>query len=286
MSKLRYYFKYSIYLILIITISTPSLQAKQQNVTTLSLNASITDNNDFLKDNVNWFLFTNNENKPKLIFQKKGGSEVLTIPKGDYILVTLYGYAKDISYLNITNDNYKKNINLNAGILSLSPYFKDKKNIKKQELKDFSFSISLINEEQDSEIVVIDKILPETPIIIKQGFYNITTYYRGEIAAKNELNIVAGKYTQADVKLDSAQITVSLANSESGEALAGTSWSIITETNDLVYEKTSSYISPMLIAGTYTVMAKYDGELYQKNIMVKSGEHKNVTLITSIDKVQ
>lgn len=255
----------------------------------ITFNAQLIKDSSNLTDNVHWFLFSKDNNNLRLLTHEKGGSQSIALYEGNYTMVTTYGYAKKITHFDVVpNSNEIKNIVLQAGILSLNAHFPLKQateNARKN--NDFTFSLTKLSEndeDDDEDNIEIGVILSKQPITLTAGSYEINTYFRGQLAAKNDLKIIEGRHVQADILLDSAQIKVHLANREGGEALIGPIWSIFAETSDLAYEKASSYIEPILASGKYTIIATYKGEVYQKVITVKPGEHQHIELLTSKDK--
>ncbi len=259
-----------------------NIQAQATDKGDVYLNASLVEDSSYLSQGIHWFIFKQENNKQKLtpVRQEKGGSQTLKLPSGKYTLVTIYGYANHVSEFEVfANQEQTINITLNAGLLSLTAHFANLSS--KKNASEFSFKIQPLNEMLiPIQPVLVDRLPPEKTIITKQGIYEITTYYHNQIAAKNNLYIVPGRHTKAKIALNVAQITLGLVKKNSQKKhLPNVFWTIIDATSDIVYEKEGTTITPILTAGTYTVLAKYNGKTYEKTITVNTGQNKTIEIL-------
>ena len=66
-----------------------------------------------------------------------------------------------------------------------------------------------------------------------------------------------------------------------GEAIADTSWSILTESGDIVRESVGAFASMVLAEGNYAVVAKNRDRLYQREFTVEAGRNRDVEVIAT-----
>jgi ribonuclease PH len=64
-----------------------------------------------------------------------------------------------------------------------------------------------------------------------------------------------------------------------GEAIADTSWSILTESGDPVRELVGAYASMVLAEGTYAIVAKNRDRIYQRDFTVVAGRNQEVEVL-------
>ena len=66
-----------------------------------------------------------------------------------------------------------------------------------------------------------------------------------------------------------------------GEAIADTSWSVVTQSGDTVRDIVGAYAPMVLSEGEYTVIAKNRDKLYQRELKVEAGHNQEVELIAN-----
>ena len=91
---------------------------------------------------------------------------------------------------------------------------------------------------------------------------------------------MAGRLTEAMVEHRAAQLTMKLVRDEGSEAIADTSWSVLTDTGDIVKEIVGAYASMVLAEGNYTVVAKNRDRIYQKDFEVVAGRNTDIEVLT------
>ncbi len=80
-----------------------------------------------------------------------------------------------------------------------------------------------------------------------------------------------------------AQLNMKLVRAEGGEAIADTSWSVLTGSGDVVREAVGPFASMVLAEGDYTVIAKNRDRIYQRNFTVEAGNDEDIEVVTSRD---
>jgi hypothetical protein len=93
--------------------------------------------------------------------------------------------------------------------------------------------------------------------------------------------VEAGKLTEATVEHRAAELTLKLVREEGGEAIADTSWSVLTNSGDPVRESVGAFASMVLAEGDYTIVAKNRDRIYQREFTVVAGRNQEVEVLAN-----
>ncbi len=94
-----------------------------------------------------------------------------------------------------------------------------------------------------------------------------------------DIQVAAGKLTQATIQHRAARITFKLVSSVGGEAIADTAWSILTASGDIIAENVGAFATMVLSEGNYTAVARNKDRIYQRDFAVKAGRNSDVELL-------
>ncbi len=70
-----------------------------------------------------------------------------------------------------------------------------------------------------------------------------------------------------------------LVRESGGEAIADTSWSVLTNSGDPVRESVGAFASMVLAEGDYTIVAKNRDHIYQRDYSVEAGRNEEVEVL-------
>lgn len=200
------------------------------------------------------------------------------LPPGTYFIYASFGRLSAQKRIIIKEDApplYEK-FNFNAGGLKMSAQLAG----GTIDLQKVRFSIYLDNSESEASLL-LSNIKPQEIIRLRQGKYHIVSDYGSVNAIKRlDVNVQAGKVTEATLEHTAAKITLRLVRQKGGEALADTSWVITDSSGDSIYETAGAYAVLLLAEGDYTIIAKNKDSLYQKNIFVTSGQDQKIDIST------
>ena len=96
---------------------------------------------------------------------------------------------------------------------------------------------------------------------------------------RSDIRVSAGKLTDVAVTHRAAVITLKLDSDKGGEALANTQWSVLTPGGDVVKEATGAFPKVILAEGDYSVVARNEGKVYQRDFNVASGADGEVEVV-------
>jgi hypothetical protein len=96
---------------------------------------------------------------------------------------------------------------------------------------------------------------------------------------RSDIHVEAGKLTEATVEHKAAELTLKLVRERGGEAIADTSWAVLTESGDVVHESVGAFASMVLAEGDYAVVAKNRERIYQREFTVVAGRNRDVEVL-------
>jgi hypothetical protein len=91
--------------------------------------------------------------------------------------------------------------------------------------------------------------------------------------------VQAGKLTDATLRHRSAVMTLKLVGAPGGEALANTSFTILTPGGDVIREMIGAFPSLVLAEGEYVAIARHDAKTYQTTFKVDSTVDRDVEVL-------
>lgn len=256
---------------------TQNTNIKNKQLSTLILTAKLSERDAiYLQKNIIWKIFTSQPAAaPKLLTSITGGREIFKLPAGKYTIVAIYGGAYQTLEVELkAKEVQAKELVLDAGAAEFSAIFPGQPNYSKADLEFAIFS----TEDDGLKEPYLQKIKPNDTVILKAGSYNLVAYYGNEMATQNNIQVEADKLITYQIELNNAQITLSLLDPKTNQPLENTKWSIVDESSDIAYEANGKEIKPILAAGEYTILASYNGNIYEKIIKVTTAKDQTITL--------
>ena len=127
--------------------------------------------------------------------------------------------------------------------------------------------------------------LPEGSYHIVSTLLDTTQGSQGENNTTNsivtaDLRVPSGKIIEATLRHRAATMTLKLVKATGGEALANTSFSILTPGGDVIRELIGAFPSLVLAEGEYVAIARNDGKTYQTTFKVQSTLDRDVEVPT------
>ena len=94
-----------------------------------------------------------------------------------------------------------------------------------------------------------------------------------------DIKVVSGKLVDVTLRHRCATITLKLVNKAGGDALANTTFTVLTPGGDVIRELIGAFPSLVLAEGEYAVVARHDAKTYQSSFEVKSGMDRDVEVV-------
>jgi hypothetical protein len=220
------------------------------------------------------------DGKLPLIASARGGTSVFQLDPGSYLVHASYGRAGATKRITVGKEAKKEVIVLDAGGLKLDAVLPSGGRIPPEKLR---FSIYEAEPGADGErALIIPDVRPDVVVRLNAGTYHVISKY-GSVNAviRSDIRVAAGKLTEATVEHRAAQLTMKLVRDHGGEAIADTSWTVLTDSGDVVRESVGAFATMVLAEGDYTVVAKNRGHTYQRALTVEAGNNEEVEVLTS-----
>ena len=261
-----------------------SLSAEGQ----VTLTAKLTDDSPDLTRGLVWRVFKpdpGEDGKLPLVASGQGGTGTFGLEPGSYLVHAAFGRAGATKRITVGREQRTESFVLDAGGLKLDAAISGGYPIPASKLR---FSIYEAEEDSDGErALIIPNVSPNTVVGLNAGTYHVVSTF-GVVNAviRSDIRVEAGKLTEATVEHRAAQLTIKLVRESGGEAIADTSWSILTASGDIVRELVGAYASMVLAEGEYAIIAKNRDRIYQRDFTVKAGPNQEVEVVTSRDLVE
>src|SRR5262249_7493888 len=109
-------------------------------------------------------------------------------------------------------------------------------------------------------------------VIVPEGtYYIVSNYGDSNSVVRSDIRVQTGKLTDVTVTHRAAVITLKLVSDTGGEALANTSWSVLTKGGDVIKESIGAFPKVVLAEGDYVALARNDGKTFERGFKVITG---------------
>jgi hypothetical protein len=251
----------------------------------LVLEARLVANGPALTEGLIWRVFStqpNAEGQLPLVDTAEGGATTLHLVAGDYLVHAAFGRAGATKRVTIARSNQTESLVLDAGGLRLDATVGDGRTVAPDQL---SFEIQ--QQDETGELVtVVPNATPARVLQLSAGTYHVVSRY-GNVNAvvRADIQVEAGKLTEAVMRHTGAEVTLKLVSVEGGEALANTSWTVTTQDGLEVHHSVGAFPSIVLAAGNYTAVAQHQEQIYSRDFAVEAGIERDIEVRLS-DLVQ
>ncbi len=249
----------------------------------ITLSAKLTDDGKDISRGLVWRVFGPDpgpDGKLPLLASAQGGTSSFRLAPGGYLVHASYGRAGATKRITVGREGKREDLVLDAGGLKLDAVLAGGVRIPPNKLK---FSIYEAQPGADGErALIIPDVKPNSVVRLNSGTYHVVSTY-GSINAiiRSDIRIEAGKLTEATVEHHAAELTMKLVREPGGEAIADTSWSILSGSGDSVREMVGAFASMVLAEGDYTIIAKNRDRIYQRDFTVVGGRNQDVEVLAT-----
>lgn len=261
-------------------------QPPKGNILHLSAVLSATDAQP-LHGGLRWRIF---DEKPELdgshalVAESYDATPALTLRDGSFIVHAAFGLAGATKRVTIDAKGGSERLVLNAGALRVVGMLGD------TPIAPAKSQISIyVPERNNSEAKLVANGKSGDTIGLPEGNYHIVSTLldpqsNGSVNSTNsvvsaDLRVQAGKLTDAALRHRAATMTLKLVSGPSGEALANTSFTILTPGGDVIREMIGAFPSLVLAEGEYVAIARHDSNVYQTNFKVESTIDRDVEVL-------
>jgi hypothetical protein len=267
---------------------SPVLPGESSQGTTtrdVRLDALLKDKGGAVEQGLTWRVFSpvpGSDGKLPLVATSQGGSAAFQLVPGEYFVNVAFGRAGATRKIrvNASGPTEHQTLVLDAGGVTLNAVSGADMRIPRNELS-FSIFSSDVKEDGERALVVAD-VKPDTVIRLNTGTYHVVSNY-GSVNAviRADIQVEAGKLTEATIQHRAAKLTLKLVAEPGGEAIADTAWSILTASGDVVSESVGAFPTLVLAEGDYSAVARNNEKIYQRDFTVTAGVNADVEVLLS-----
>ncbi|WP_313616758.1 hypothetical protein [Agrobacterium sp.] len=261
----------------------PSVNEPAQTASDVILEAKLTGDGEAMQQGLAWRVFSpipGEDGKLPMLASSEGGTATFHLLPGDYFINVTFGRAGVTKKLVVPMSGKvdKQVLILDAGGFVLNATAGTDRKIPGNQLK-FSVYSSDVSDDGERKLVMND-VKPNTIIRLNAGTYHVVSEYGGiNAVVRADIQVEAGKLTEATLQHHAAQATLKLVSEKGGEAIADTAWSVLTSGGDIVSESVSAFSTMVLAEGEYTAVARNKDKIYQSNFKVESSHDTDVEVL-------
>lgn len=283
-------------------------QAPEMGPGTLRLSATLTGSDARLTGGLRWRVFalhTDSDGQRPLVVESSEAQPTLTIPPGDYIVHVALGLASASKRVTVGSDVRSETLAVNAGALRVTG------TLGGAPIDPAKLSIAVyVPERNNPEAkLVYPKARAGELIGLPEGFYHIVSTFLDTVGVGSvgvgkpgggapsaptatnsivaaDIRVAAGKLVDVTLRHRCATVTIKLVNNPGAEALANSSFTVLTPGGDLIRELIGAFPSLVLAEGEYVVIARHDSKTYQATFQVQSGLDRDVEVIAKENATQ
>jgi hypothetical protein len=202
--------------------------------------------------------------------EDKSPTPTFTLPAGDYVVEVTFGLASAAKAVHLRSEVTREVFEIPAGGLRLEGRVGD----AKIPVGQISFDIFTGSQfDADDKRPIAAGVTTGEVVVVPEGTYHIVSSY-GEFNSivRSDIRVRAGKLTDVTVTHRAAAITLKLVGDQGGEALANTTWSVLTPGGDEIVRSIGGAFPKVVLAeGEYRAVARNDGKIYQRTFKVNAG---------------
>jgi hypothetical protein len=213
-----------------------------------------------------------------LVASSQGGTGIFMLEPGSYLVHASFGRAGATKRITVAESFKTESVVLDAGGLKLDAVLSGDVRIPPSKLS-FSIYEAQADANGDRALIVPD-VNPNAVVRLNSGTYHVvSTYGKVNAVIRSDIHVEAGKLTEATIEHKAAELTMKLVREHGGEAIADTSWSILTDSGDIVRESVGAFASMVLAEGDYAIVAKNRDRIYQRDFRVEAGRNQDVEVL-------
>ena len=238
-----------------------------------------------------------------LIVESSLAQPTLTMPPGDYVVHVAFGLASAAKRVTLGPEVRSERLTLSAGALRIDGTLGDAP-IDPSKL---SLAIYVPQNRNPQGKLVYAKGKAGDIIGLPEGTYHIVSTYLDTVGAHSgatapansgksaalappaaipsnsivnaDIKVVSGKLIDVTIRHRCATLTLKLVNKPGAEALANTTFTVLTPGGDVIRELVGAFPSLVLAEGEYVVIARHDAKIYQSTFQVQTGMDRDVEVV-------
>jgi hypothetical protein len=282
---------------------TPTSESAQA---TLSLSAGLNGSGAPLTGGLRWRVFGSQadpDGSHPLIVESGQAQPTLTIPPGDYVVHVAFGLASAAKRVTLGAEVRSERLTVSAGALRIEGTLADAP-IDPSKL---SLAIYVPQNRNPLGKLVYAKAKAGDIVGLPEGSYHIVSTYLDTVGAHSavspagspaksavlappaaipsnsivnaDIKVISGKRIDLTIRHRCATLTLKLVNKAGAEALANTTFTVLTPGGDVIRELVGAFPSLVLAEGEYVVIARHESKVYQSPFQVQTGMDRDVEVV-------
>jgi hypothetical protein len=281
---------------------TPTSESAQA---TLNLSAVLGGGGAPVAGGLRWRVFgaqADPDGSHPLIVESRLAEPTLTMPPGDYLVHVAFGLASAAKRVTLGAEVRSERLTLSAGALRIEGTLADAP-IDPSKL---SLAIYVPQNRNPLGELVYAKGKAGDIIGLPEGSYHIVSTYLDTVGAHSgvsaanagksatlappaavpsnsivnaDIKVISGKRIDVTIRHRCATLTLKLVNKPGAEALANTTFTVLTPGGDVIRELVGAFPSLVLAEGEYVVIARHDSKVYQSTFQVQTGMDRDVEVV-------
>ena len=274
---------------------------------TLDLSAALNGVNEPLIGGVRWRVYsakTEEDGSHALIVESNLAQPTLTLAPGEYVVHAAFGLASAAKRLTLGANVRAERLTIAGGGLKIGGVLGD------QPIDPSKLSLAIyvpVGRNPEGKLVYA-KAKAGQVVGLPEGAYHIVSTYLDTVGGRflasaaapstgkssapapsatiptnsivnADIKVTSGKLTDVTLRHRAANLTVKLVNKPGGEALANTTFTVLTPGGDVIREMMGAFPSLVLAEGEYAVIARHDGKTYRSTFQVDTGVDRDVEVI-------
>jgi hypothetical protein len=293
-------------LMALVTLANAETPTSESAQATLSLSAALNGGSAPLAGGLRWRVFgaqSDPDGSHPLIVESSLAQPTLTIPAGEYVVHVAFGLASTAKRLTLTAGVRSERLTLSAGALRIEGTLAD----APIDASKLSLAIYVPQNRNPLGKLVYAEAKAGDVIGLPEGSYHIVSTYldtvgvhSGSNTASNsgksgvlttpaalpsnsvvnaDIKVNSGKRIDVTIKHRCATLTLKLVNKPAGEALANTTFTVLTPGGDVIREVMGAFPSLVLAEGEYVVIARHEAKVFQSTFQVQTGMDRDIEVV-------
>ena len=222
----------------------------------------------------------------------------LKLPAGDYVLHVAFGLASATRSVTLAAEAHSEQLSLAAGALRIHG------TLGNTPIDPSKLALDIyVPERNNSQAKLVwAKARVGEVIGVPEGTYHIASTYLDSVGVgsvgvgkpgggapgtpvetnsivSGDVRVAPGKIVDVTLRHRFATLTIKLVNTPGAEALANTTFTVLTPGGDIIRELIGAFPSLVLAEGEYVVIARHDSKTFQATFQVQSGMDRDVEVI-------
>jgi hypothetical protein len=213
----------------------------------------------------------------RLIKEDRSATPTFMLPPGGYVVHVTFGLANAVKRVQLRAEPVREVFEIAAG----GARFEGRVGDSKIPAGQISFDVYPGSqfEPGDKRRVAQDVATGDVVLLPEGAYYVVSNYGDGNAVVRSDIRVQAGKLIDVTVNHRAAVITLKLVSERGGEALANTSWTVLTPGGDVIKEAVGAFPRVILAEGDYVVIARNDGKVYNRNFKVEPGFDREIEVV-------